>query len=393
MSRVRRILFFGSLVDPPVVRSLPEASEAANRYQLGLLQGLLGAGVERVVAVTALPVAARRAGRGGGTSSYRWNPLPGLEIVAPSYLNVAPVKPFAVHARLRGVGLHAAEIRPDAVLCYNPVPGSASAGLAVARKLRVPFVTIAADFAMPSTMPGLRAAQARWSLRILRASDGMIVLSGHIVGDIGFGGPWIKVDGGVTDDWDELPPVAPVATAVGYAGTPAEVSGTRLLLAAFRLIPDEEARLMVSGRGGLEEEVRTAALADPRIRFVGFLDRSELQRLLRAATVLVNPRESRFPENRYNFPAKLLDYLASGRPTITTLAGDLDPEYRRVTFPLVEETPEALATLIHALLEKPERDLAAIGTAGREFVLATRRWKNQATRVLEFVESIEANRS
>lgn len=393
MSRVRRVLFFGSMVDSAAVRSLPEVSEAANRFQLGVLQGLLEVGVERVIAVTALPVTARRPGRGARTPSYRWNPHPGLDIVAPSYLNVAPFKPFAVHTRLRHVGLHADAIRPDAVLCYNPVPGSASAGLAVARKLKIPFITIAADFAMPSTMSGLRAAQARWSLRILRASDGIIVLSGHTVGDTGFDGPWTKVDGGVTDDWDDPPPVALVAKSIVYAGTPAEVSGTRLLLAAFRVLPDQDARLVVSGRGGLEEEVRTAAAADPRIRFVGFLDRGELQRLLRTAAVLVNPRESRFPENRYNFPAKLLDYLASGRPAITTLAGDLDPEYRRVTVPLVEETPEALAGLIHTLLQKPEAELAAIGAAGRELVLTTRRWEDLATRILDFVESIEADRT
>lgn len=393
MSGVRRIAFFGSVVDPAVIRSLPDASEAANRFQLGLLQGFLEAGVERVIAMTALPVAARRPGRGARTPSHQWNPHPGLDIVAPSYLNVAPVKPFTVHNRLRRIGLRLAKIRPDAVLCYNPVPGFASAGLAVARRLRIPFVVIAADFAMPSTMSRLRAAQATWGLRILRASDGMIVLSRHTIRDIGFDGPWTKVDGGVTDDWDDLPPVAPSSKTVMYAGTPAEVSGTRLLLAAFRLIPDPEARLVVSGRRGLEDEVRSAAAEDARIRFVGFLDRPQMQRLLRSATVLVNPRESRFPENRYNFPAKLLDYLASGRPAITTLAGDLDPEYLRVTVPLVEETPEALAALVRALLDKPEKELAAIGTAGREFVLTTRRWKNQARHVLEFVGGIEADRS
>jgi glycosyltransferase involved in cell wall biosynthesis len=393
MSRVRRILFFGSMVDPAAIRSLPEASEAANRFQLGLLQGLLEVGVERVMAVTALPVAARRPGRGARTPSHRWNPHRGLDIVAPSYLNVAPVKPFAVHSRIRRVGQHAAEIRPDAVLCYNPVPGFASAGLAVARKLNVPFVTIAADFSMPSMVFGLRAIQSRWGLRILRASSGIIVLSGHTVRDIGYEGPWTKVEGGVTNDWNDLPPVEVAAKTAVYAGTPAEVSGIRLLLAAFRLLRDPEARLIMSGRGGLEEEVRAAAAQDARIRFVGFLDRPQMQRLLRSATLLVNPRESRFPENRYNFPAKLLDYLASGRPVITTLAGDLDSEYRRVATPLVEETPKALAALVAALFEKSDRELAAAGAAGREFVLTSRRWEDQATRVLHFLENVETNRS
>lgn len=86
------------------------------------------------------------------------------------------------------------------------------------------------------------------------------------------------------------------------------------------------------------------------------------------------------------------DLEASGRPVITTLAGDRDPEYERVTVPLVEETPEALASLIAALLETPEKELAAVGAAARELTITTRRWKGLAMRVLDFVESTKADR-
>jgi hypothetical protein len=115
-----------------------------------------------------------------------------------------------------------------------------------------------------------------------------------------------------------------------------------LLVDSFRLIPDPDVRLVISGRGGLERELRRAAQSDPRITIAGFLDRQAWRRLLASATVLVNPRLSSALENRYNFPSKLIDYLAAGRPVITTLSGDLDPEYLKITIPLHEETPHSV---------------------------------------------------
>lgn len=392
---MRRILLFGSLVHPDAVPSIPEASEAANRFQLGLLDGLLHAGVRTATAITYLPIAAAPRHRKVVARTVAWRVDERLDIVAPSFLNLAPVKPIWAHVTLRAAGLRAATRGADAVLAYNPLPGPGSAGLAVARRLAIPFVCIAADYA-----PGFRrrspfrTAEQRWQTHIIEASDGLVVLSGHTARDLRYRQPWIKIDGGVSDDWStDMATVQVHPKTVLYAGTPAYVSGARLLLDAFARIEDPDMRLVFAGRGGLDAEVRAAATLDPRISVLGFIPRGEMQRALASATVLVNPRLSDAEENRHNFPSKILDYLASGRPVITTLAGDLDPAYSEVAIPLRDETPDALAVLLQQVCELPESVLATIGGRGRDFVLDKRRWVNQAAEVYRFIEALAGERA
>lgn len=385
------LALFGSLVDPGAVSGLPEASEAANRFQLGLVRGLLAAGVATVTVMTALPVATSPRPRPPLVRQRRWDVQPGVAIYAPGFLNIPPIKPFLVHHALRRAGLRNQRDRLDAVISYNPSPGPASAGLAVARRHNIPFVAIVADYTPKSQWSSpLRAAQLAWARRLMVSSDGLVVLSAHTGRDFAGNRPWIKIDGGLDDDWLSLPPATTSPKTIVYAGTPAYVSGIRLLLDAFALIPEPDVRLVISGRGGLEDDVRSAAARDRRIRVAGFLDRGDMQHLLRSATVLVNPRLSQCIENRYNFPSKLLDYLASGRPVITTLAGDLDVAFRYTTLPLETESPAALAALLVDVCSWPEERVASFGATGRAFVRSKRTWNGQASLVLEFVEKLIA---
>jgi glycosyltransferase involved in cell wall biosynthesis len=389
---MNRVLLFGSLVHPEAVKDIPEASEAANRFQLGMLNGLVAAGVKRATAITALPIAAVPWPRKLFVRSQSWIVGDPIEIVAPGFVNLPPIKPVSVHRRLKRAGI-LARAGVGAVLAYNAIPGPGSAGLAVARKLGVPFVCIVADFD-PSLRgrSALRAGEQWWSNRIVRESDGLVVLSGHTARELAGDRPWIKIDGGVGGDWDEPPDISPLRKTVVYAGTPAFVSGARLLLEAFARVDDSQLKLVFAGRGGLESEIRAAASRDARIEIRGFMTREQLQRILVSATVLINPRLSAATENRYNFPSKILDYLASGRPVITTLAGDLDPAYADVAIPLRDETPGALAALMQEVAARPEQELTEIGARGREFVLAKRRWVDQAAEVYRFIETLVAAR-
>jgi glycosyltransferase involved in cell wall biosynthesis len=371
MSTVRTLFLFGSLLPPHLVASYPEAAEGPNWFQLSLLHGLVEGGLEDAVAVTALPIRAVPIPRAPVVRAQRWRLDDSIKVMVPGFPNLPPVKPFFVHARLRHAALDlAAAIRPDVVVAYNPAAGSGSAALATARRLGVPFVCIVADLDRPDTQSSpLRRYQARWAERVAGQTDGMIALSGHTPRDLGATCPWIKLDGGLAPGWDVLPEVPIRKKTVVFTGRANRASGIMLLVAALRHISDPDIRLIISGRGGLEREIRQAARSDPRITVAGFLDRQQWRSLLVSATALVNPRLSDHVENRYNFPSKLLDYLAAGRPVITTLSGDLDPEYLEVTVPLLEETPGGLAALLQETIDRPGDELAELGARGREFVL------------------------
>jgi len=383
---MKRVLLFGSLAPPDVMRDIPDASEAANRFQLDMSRGLVRSGVRRVTAITAITIATVPHPRRVFVHGAEWDLGDGIDIVAPGFVNLFPVKPASVHARLKSAGMRL-EGSFDAVLAFSPTPiGHASAGLAVARKAGVPFVCITADY-VPELRPRslFRAVEQKLATRVVRGSDGLVVVSGHTPRDMSTDQPWIKIDGGVADDWERLPEVRPRVKTVVFAGTPDRMRGAPLLLDAFARIEDADMRVVFAGRGGMQDAIAAAAARDPRIEVKGFLSREEFRALLASATVLVNPRPSSAQENRHNFPAKLLDYLASGRPVVTTLAGDLDPVYVEVTMPLYDETPEALAVLLREVCSWDEARRVAFGRRGRAFVLRERTWDRQAARIGDFL--------
>jgi glycosyltransferase involved in cell wall biosynthesis len=390
VSRIGRLFFFGSLLPPQEVASHPEASEGTNWFQLSLLRGLMEAGLEEAMVVTALPIRTLPVPRLPFVLTKRWRLDDHIKIIVPGFVNLPPVKPIIVHARLRRAALDlASALRPEVVVAYNPAAGSGSAALATARRLHLPFVCIVADFDRPDAQGSpLRRYQARWAKHVARHADGMVALSGHAPRDLDIARPWIKLDGGLAPGWEQLPDVVPRERTVVFTGRANSASGIMVLVHSLRLIPDPDVRLVISGRGGLERELRRAAQSDPRITIAGFMDRQSWRRLIASATVLVNPRLSSELENRYNFPSKIIDYLAAGRPVITTLCGDLDPEYLKVTIPLHEETPQALADLLSETLARPAEQLTNLGARGREFVLRERTWERQAKRVYEFIGTL-----
>jgi glycosyltransferase involved in cell wall biosynthesis len=134
--------------------------------------------------------------------------------------------------------------------------------------------------------------------------------------------------------------------------------------------------------------VRLAASRDSRIRFLGLVSRQRLLEEYGAADVLVNPHLTSSRTASYLFPSKLPEYLATGRPVVTTAPEWLDADYRRHTHVLTEETPEALAGLLRsvAALPRGERDRQA--TEAREWVLAAKSWDVQGHRLADFLRRV-----
>lgn len=103
-----------------------------------------------------------------------------------------------------------------------------------------------------------------------------------------------------------------------YSGLLNHVTGVNLLLDAMKQVERQDIRLWISGKGELEEAVKTAAEEDDRICYLGHLPYEEYIRKLQEADVLVNPRDMSLPENQNNFPSKIMDYLAAGKVIVST---------------------------------------------------------------------------
>ena len=176
--------------------------------------------------------------------------------------------------------------------------------------------------------------------------------------------------------------------ALLFSGVLLAANGLPLLLDAFAQVSDPTINLWISGRGEMQSQVEKAARSDSRIRYWGFVDRWELLKIMKSSRVLINPRPASLPEHRYNFPSKILEYLAVGRPVISTATSDVAKGYGDYLILLDTKTPQALAHLIESVFARSDAELDEIGECGRRYVLAEKNWAVLSQHVARFLASL-----
>ncbi|MCA1829845.1 MAG: glycosyltransferase [Myxococcales bacterium] len=167
--------------------------------------------------------------------------------------------------------------------------------------------------------------------------------------------------------------IGPGDFAVLYTGTihAANADDMRSLYGALaRLRADGHPVVLVkTGWNAIDPpELESAA-----VRELGWTSRDALSGLLGAADVLVQPGRPG-PFNDYRFPAKLPDYLASGKPVVLTRTNlGLKLRNGREAIVLDEGTEEQIYDAIASLRRDPRR-ARELGAQGRAFAFRELRW-------------------
>jgi glycosyltransferase involved in cell wall biosynthesis len=89
-----------------------------------------------------------------------------------------------------------------------------------------------------------------------------------------------------------------------------------------------EIHLIIAGAGTQQEQKALASLIfqfhlSGRVHYLGRISYNEIPALFRGAKLLASCRAKSF-QNEYSFPTKVIEYLATGKPTVTTAPGELD---------------------------------------------------------------------
>jgi colanic acid biosynthesis glycosyl transferase WcaI len=184
---------------------------------------------------------------------------------------------------------------------------------------------------------------------------------------------------GVTDHFlEEMTCISDTDISLGrprvlYAGLFGYNHALTTLIEAAGLCPDIEFVLAGDGpeRSLLEEQVKTLGLSN--VVFTGYLKKSDLLANYQQANLLVS-HVRQHPLYKWTQPAKLWEYMATGRPVIHAGEGEVVQlmNEHNIGLTVSPEDPAALAEAIKYLLDHPEK-AAQLGQRGRAFVEQHRR--------------------
>lgn len=389
----------GTLVpDEPEYRT-PAFSIAGHLFQKHALEALAAAGTPADLVLSLRPVPGFPATRRLWFRGRQVEVGGSLRVHLLPVLNIQPIKSLlagmACCVRLVVWALrHRRDLRAVLAINLNDPPGVLS--LLAARLGGSKLVAWILDLHEPGQLVPdtlLRRLDLRLHRWLVPRLDGLVVVADQIAHDFAPGMDYLRIEGGVDAARFAAAPLRSTGEGhrdrlrILFAGSLEAFNGIELMLEAMSLLGDR-VELSIAGRGSLEPRVLQAAARDPRVRYLGVLPAGELPAAYQRADLLLNVRPTRDLATRYYFPSKLMEYLASGCPTLSTCTGHVEEEFGTFVFLLREETPQGLAGEIRHIAAMDAADRERFGRRARAYVLEHKSWQAQGRKLAAYLRRV-----
>ena len=223
----------------------------------------------------------------------------------------------------------------------------------------------------------------------LKRLQGLIVLAEGLAMDYAPGVPYLVVEG-----------IAPTIKriysekreahskfVIMFAGTLKKEYDIKMLLDSLQYL-DNNVELWIFGRGDLEDEVREFEAHDSRLNYFGFLPPEELRIIAQKASAFISHLPTGGWFTRYKFPSKILEYMALGRPVISTRYPTIPREYGPYIVWIDEESPIGIAKAIRTVQSMSENERRIFSEQSLEFVKKNKSERFQGERAWTFASHI-----
>jgi len=219
--------------------------------------------------------------------------------------------------------------------------------------------------------------------------DGYILLSDYMNEHVNTKGrPYIVIEGIVDDDiylkQNEGKNEKGGIKAYMYAGGLYEKYGVKMLIEAFKTKPLMDLELWLFGKGELEGYINENA--DERIKFFGYQENEFVVQKQREASFLINPRPTNEDFTKYSFPSKIMEYMVSGTPVISTKIKSIPAGYWDYIIPIETESIEGIKEVLNKTSKLSEFECERIGRLSRDFVLKNKNGLTQGNKVIQWLQ-------
>ncbi len=215
--------------------------------------------------------------------------------------------------------------------------------------------------------------------------DGYIYLTEAMQEEVAPDKPFIVVetivDCSIFDAYSDVQKASP--PALMYAGALYRKYGVDTIVESYEKV-QTPCELWLFGSGDYEEAIKRKAAKNPRIRFFGRVSREEVLRREKEATLLLNIRNAEDEYTKYSFPSKMVEYMLSGTPLLTTKLPGVPDEYDAYCYTIVERRAQNIAAAIDGILQ--DENLQATGVRARDFVTRHKNGTVQAGKIIDFLK-------
>ena len=216
--------------------------------------------------------------------------------------------------------------------------------------------------------------------------DGYICVSKYQMDYIKSNSPYMIMEGTLNFDlFDSLKPTALKTQdkIIIYAGGILEKYGAKLLIDGFVKASIPNTQLWFFGYGDCEEYILQNECNN--VKYNGNISRKELIGIEKSAFLLVNPRPTHEEYSKCSFPSKLMDYMATGTPVLTSKLLCIGEEYDDLMLYFNEITADGISEGLINAINNPK--LKEIGIRAEQHMRNKKNSLYQATRVINFIEN------
>lgn len=171
-----------------------------------------------------------------------------------------------------------------------------------------------------------------------------------------------------------------------YAGSLYRSMGIGELLDAINLLKESDIQFFFFGTGEMVDEIIRRGESDKRIIYGGILSNNQIMKYEQQVHLLINPRPTKYEYTQYSFPSKLMEYMQSGTPVLTTRLAGIGMDYSDKLYFIDKESPVGIKEAIEFCLAKSDKELSQRGKIAKDYVLKNKNCGTQVNRVFKEIE-------
>lgn len=142
-----------------------------------------------------------------------------------------------------------------------------------------------------------------------------------------------------------------------FAGNLTSDNGVPLLIKILPFLSDLDVKLNIIGKGPLLDLLQTKISKFSFVTLYQDLSRSEILDILTNSHLLLHPRPVDSPVTRFSFPSKLIEYLSSGTPVLSTQLRSIPSDLRPYLNFSLSDSPSSFFNSIVKIYKSSPSDI------------------------------------